>query len=404
MNVSGPQKFAVLLVKFSDTAGTQQHDRAFYEDMFVTRGTGGLNDYWLETSLANISLDGSWVAEWKTLNTTQATFLATHPSRWDKIQGAIDAFGVNRSEVAGVVAIFNAPLGDAGSCGPGSGVLCGPEDQNLTFFAHETGHVLGFEHSFDTSDRRLMSWSQLGEYYDDYDVMSAMNVNSDSGHRFSPRGPLLCAANMMRANWIPQARIFRPPNIASSGVYDVELNALGPGTNAGFVAAEVGGLIVEFRMDDGFDAGLARPTVLIHQPADPNAVILDSNAKSHNHEWQPGQRFEAPVEILGRKGGTFVEVVSIDPRGRKAHVRVQHVAVRPPLYFEAERLILGPGHTLVTIRDGRIVPIPEPDPRLVELFASDLEQRLEDKLNSLLDQKLAAIGRGMEGVQFRHGV
>ena len=160
MSLQGAQKLAILLCKFSDSAETEPNPKSFYEDLFVNRGTGGLNDYWIAASLGAINLDGSQVfgsddgKGWKTFNVNHDDFIAAHPGRADKIKGAIDQFtNLDTSKFTSVVALFNVMVGDGGSNGPGSRVLAQPADANVTFLAHETGHVFGLEHSFDHSTR-----------------------------------------------------------------------------------------------------------------------------------------------------------------------------------------------------------------------------------------------------------
>lgn len=67
MSLHGSQRFAILLCKFSDSAHLEPNPVPFYEDLFIQRGTGGMNDYWIAASLDAINLDGSQVFGWKTL-------------------------------------------------------------------------------------------------------------------------------------------------------------------------------------------------------------------------------------------------------------------------------------------------------------------------------------------------
>jgi hypothetical protein len=405
MALLGSQRIAVLLCKFSDSAQTEPNPASFYEDLVLKRGTGGLNDYWIAASLGAINLDGSQVFGWRTLETTRADYLAAHPGRWDKIKGAIDAFGLDTTPFAIVIAIFNVDPGDGGAAG---GVLAGPGGANVTFLAHETGHVMGLEHSFDTSDRVLMPWpSAPGEYYDRHDVMSAMNVDSDSGHRFSPRGPLLNVANLDRMGWLPAARVWRSLK-NSSDIYDVDIVALEHPEVGGYLAAQAGGWIAEFRMPDGFDVGLTRPAVLFHnESADPNSCIIASDAASFNHEWQPGQVYGNSI-IFNRFGGTRVTVLSFDLPRRTARLRIQVKAARPP-FIELDTIFgLGIGQlprngVILVVKNGRLTPIPvpgEPDPILPNLRALVREQVLEvlraDVGVNLADVQVAVTGR-------RHG-
>ena len=67
MPLIGSQKLAVLLCKFQDTANTEPQLETFFKDLFVNRGTGGLNDYWIDASVGNINLDGTEIFNWRTI-------------------------------------------------------------------------------------------------------------------------------------------------------------------------------------------------------------------------------------------------------------------------------------------------------------------------------------------------
>ena len=79
---------------------------------------------------------------------------------------------------------------------------------NVTFLAHETGHVFGLQHSFDQSNRKDATWSAPGEYYDKHDIMSAMNTYSASNEKFGKYGPLLCTPNLDSMGWLPPSRVW----------------------------------------------------------------------------------------------------------------------------------------------------------------------------------------------------
>ncbi len=310
MAATGSQRFAVLLCKVSDDPG-EPRPLSFVRDLFAGRGRGGLNDYWISVSGGVADLDGTDVYDWRPLDQTRDDYIATHVSRRNKIDGAIAAFPeVDFSQYVGVVAVFNNWLGDASASG--NGVLAGPDELNVTWMAHETGHVLGLKHSYDQSDRRLKSYTQLGEYYDRYDLMSAMNVHHGEDDDFGATGPVLCAANLDRMGWLPPGRLWRPPSDGDSSSDVVELVSLSRPETPGYLAAVVGNLYVEFRTVESWDDNLPRAGVLIHQLNEPNAVILAPSLPPkrdvvdpppYRQDWQPGQTYAPDDLTLSLKGG-----------------------------------------------------------------------------------------------------
>jgi hypothetical protein len=367
MGLTGSQKLAVLLCKFSDSQNIQSQPEDFFRDLFAKRGTGGLNDYWIDASLGNINLDGTEIFGWKVLDQKRDDFVNARPSRWDKVQGAIEAFPtVDTSTFAGVVAVFNIGVGDAGTSG---GVLAGPTDVNVTFLAHETGHVFGLEHSFDQSPRKRQTWSAPGEYWDRYDVMSAMNVASTQHPRFGRRGPLLNVGNLDRMGWLPSARVWKPTNGNSSTSYQFDLVSLGHPEIPGYLAAIVGDIYIEFRTQDGWDAGLSRPAVLLHHLIGDNTVILASNKTTWVNEWQAGQTYGPSDLEMMINGGTRITVESFDLSAKKARISVVRRATRPFVAGPAQIFggVAQDGGGWIILPSGRRVPIPPRGPILAVL-------------------------------------
>ena len=358
MGLSGSQKVALLLCRFRDSRDVEPNPRSFYEDLLVTRGSGGLNDYWIAASLGAINLDGSEVHGWTTIDLNLADFLAARPGRWDKILGAIEACGIDATQYACVIAHFAVSVNDGGAQ---NGVLAGPGDANVTFLAHETGHIFGLDHSYDLSSRKAADWSQEGEYFDRYDIMSAMNVLNDWGHRFSPRGPLLSTPYLTHMGWLPPDRVYRNIALNSSGLLDLDLVALEHPEVPGLLCAHVGRYFVEFRMNVGWDAGLPRPGILIHTFRNSNAVIQSSDLAADIQDWQPGQTHGWSYAILG---GLKIGVLSFDVGAKRARIRIEQTASSPLVderyYFGSG--VLGPGGTLVVLVGDRIFRIPMPQP------------------------------------------
>jgi hypothetical protein len=394
MALNGSQKFAVLLCRLSDTQGSDVHEPDFYKEMFVNHGTEGLNDYWVDASLGNIDLDGSEIFGWKTLDQDRADYVKTHTSRGDKIQGAIDAFSIDTTKYAGVVAIFSEDLGDAAASG--KGVLAGPGDVNITFMAHETAHVMGVEHSFDQSDRKLVDWSAPGEYYDRYDIMSAMNVDSYDSDHFGASGPLLNAANLDRMNWLPESRVWTSQTSNSSRTDSFDLVSLSFPEIPGFLAARVGSVYLEFRTQDRWDAGVAYNAVLLHELTGENSIVLASDLSNHVNHWQPGQVYGPDDLDFNINGGTRIMIDSFDLAGNKARITVQQRATRP--------YVAGPGSVSVgvaagaggyiTLPSGKRVPVPPNSPLITILekvaVAADAEQVLGPAASEMVSQTVYA--------------
>lgn len=316
MAVNGSQKFAILLCKFSDTENVSSPPVSFFEELIVKRGTGGLNDYWNDSSQGKIDLDGSEVFDWKVTDQTKTDFLADRPGRWDKIVTAITTFpNVNIAKYAGVIAIYNVNVGDAGNSG--NGVLAGPNDWNITFLAHETGHTFGLKHSFDQSSRLKVWWSAPGEYYDKHDIMSAMNVYSGTHPGFNQYGPLLNAANLDRMGWLEAARTWTQP-ANNTTVATFELVSLGHREIPGYLAAKIRNLYIEFRTKDGWDGAIPRPAVLIHEMPGVNSVVMASDKAKYINDWQPGQVYGPQDTEWMIKGGIRISIDSFNLDEKKA--------------------------------------------------------------------------------------
>jgi hypothetical protein len=188
-----------LKCKFSDIATTPQPN-AFYQNLMF--GTWGLAHYWRDVSYGAWDVYGSTVKDaWYGMPITNAAWRLL-PSRWDRAGSCVSAYGGSTAGYVETISLVNGE-GDAGNQGR---VLMTPNISNTTFLAHEVGHTFGYEHSWDDSGRRAADWSGPGEYFDGWDVMSAMNVfGFDSGGNGSA-GPGLNAPYLHKMSFIPAHR------------------------------------------------------------------------------------------------------------------------------------------------------------------------------------------------------
>jgi hypothetical protein len=142
MATKGNQKLAILRCKFSDKP-QEPHDDAYYRDLFITPGTGGLNDYYRTASIGAINFDNSDLFPWKSVQLTQSDYFATNANRGARIQGGINAHSIDRNKYSIVIVIFNDDSGNSSSDSL-RGIIAGAtvgDDMQVTFFAHEMGHA-----------------------------------------------------------------------------------------------------------------------------------------------------------------------------------------------------------------------------------------------------------------------
>jgi hypothetical protein len=128
-----------------------------------------------------------------------------------------------------------------------------------------------------------------GEYFDMYDIMSAMNVYSTYDPKFQQRGPLLCAANLDRMGWLNSSRVWSQTNANSSWSDTFDLVSMSHPEIPGYLAARINGLYVEFRTQELWDAAIPRPGVLLH-----------INVRSQRHH--PRLRLNQTMLMTGSRG------------------------------------------------------------------------------------------------------
>ncbi len=321
----GSQKFAILLCEFKNSGNVISPPKAFFEKLFL-QGTGGVNDYWRSASHGNIDLNGSKVLGWKKIDQTLSDFLAANPERYQKISAAKSIFSEEVSSEYKVVAIYNENVGDGGSTGKGGGVLAGPIDWDSTWLAHEIGHVLGLNDSSDQSTRENSPGVRPGLYYDMHDIMSARNVYSFPDPQFTGSGPLLNAANMDMMGWLDPSRTWTKSNLYSTTYYQFKLVSLGHPEIPGYIAAKFGSLYIEFRTQDGWDRGIPRPCVLIHElnSIHSNSVVIASDLPNYVNDWQPGQFYGSSDAFWNNFGGSRIYIDSFDLHEKTATITVRY--------------------------------------------------------------------------------
>jgi hypothetical protein len=359
------QKCAVLLCKFQNTQNAPTQPTAFFRKLFLKRGAQSLNDYWAEISMGQIDLEGTQIFGWRTLPMTTLQFQNTYPTRSGKIMGAANFFtDVDLSQYVMAIVITNGDVGDAGSSG---GVLVNFNIINHTFIAHEMGHNFGLGHSFDTSSRKLATWSGPGEYYDRFDIMSALNVYSTMHAEYASTGPRLCAHFVHLKGWMPENRIWRMPESGGQRSFSQTLDivALGHGEQPGYLMAQVDSYTIEFRMKEDWDTGIPRPAVLIHQVKNETPYLIASNLEKDIQDWQPGQSWNSNSGLSVFGGNLMIQVDSIDLNNYTARITLVKTAGRrlidDAIFAEIFGGIAADGGGFIIV-GGKIIKVPPRSP------------------------------------------
>ncbi len=324
----GSVPWSVLLCKFSGSPDSQKTPD-FYRDMFIRAGTGGLNDYWQSVSYGGVNLEGSVVKGWYTIPSTveQARTELAKPDRdRDKFfRECIEAARTSTTDPYTVpsgqpVAVITEPSVDLWG---GGGAAFLPSDVDLGAMGHEVGHGLGLNHSFsDDPNYRNADWAQIGEYDDQWDLMSYANVFATATTKFGFGGPGLNAYHTDRMGWLPFSRIL---TMGSDGIGSrtITLAALNHPESPGYLQVRVPFepadpfhyYTIEFRRRDKWDAGFPNDIVLIHE------VKAGADGQYYSYLLREHSGSRAPLQSLN-VNGVNIKVDSISPSTNQATVSV----------------------------------------------------------------------------------
>ena len=365
---STPSSWAVLLVKFSDDPN-EDPDLTIYEKLFTSAGavTDNMLAFFSDMSHGCLDLSGSRVFGWYTLSARRSDYVGNvYPQPAGKLNrnGLLDAgkaaaitAGVDLTRFDGVVV---SAYGSTDLCGwvGGMAALCDQHSLQPSLLGQEMGHGYGLDHA-----RRDGS---TADYQDPWDVMStaAWPWMEEPNPDYTDIGPGLNAWNMRSRGWLDESRVW-----SASGAFDttVALRPLHWRELSGFLAAQIGPYLVEFRVPERWDAAIGDAVVLVHRFEDNHSYLMAADDGA-----QPLTR--GSVFTAGRDDWLYgdyyqVEVTALDLH---QHTATLQLRARPRIPFprvpEVVGTILGgievDGGGIVILPGGKIVPVPPRGPIL----------------------------------------
>ena len=365
---STQSSWAVLLVKFSDDPAGDP-DLTIYEKLFTSAGavTDNMLAFFSDMSHGCLDLSGSRVFGWYTLSARRSDYVGNvYPQPAGKLNrnGLLDAgkaaaiaAGVDLTRFDGVVV---SAYGSTDLCGwiGGMAALCDQHSLQPSLLGQEMGHGYGLDHA-----RRDGS---TADYQDPWDVMStaAWPWMEEPNPDYTDIGPGLNAWNMRSRGWLDESRVW-----SASGAFDttVALRPLHWRELSGFLAAQIGPYLVEFRVPERWDAAIGDAVVLVHRFEDNHSYLMAADDGA-----QPLTR--GSVFTRGRDDWLYqdyyrVEVTALDPH---QHTATLHLRARPRIPFPRVPQIVGTivggievdGDGILILPGGKIVHVPPRGPIL----------------------------------------
>jgi hypothetical protein len=415
--------WAVLLCKFNDD-DHEPYERLRYEEIFTSVGSGKNNllDYFRDMSHGQLSLTGSQVFGWYTLNSSRADYTGSGLDWMGRMvligkarQAAFNA-GVDLLPFFGVVVCLNVEtdsfmVNDTSLYRWQPGVVCDDDGANR-FTSSLTTDWLSF----------LMAWAyglapsraegSTADFMDPWDIMGGSPYRAphpnytaldSSGQPVFRIGPGLNAANMWSRNWLDETRVWDAGNSGAVNTV-VQLRPLHRPELPGFLAIRFQDYFVEFRTKERWDAGIPAPTVLVHRFEDGHSYLVpDSNG---HYSFGPGSYLGTPdnASLFGSKTG--LEVTAIDPLQQLATIRLINAPANVPQYFPEDRPFRNPGvawaqprdlSDALVVLDRRAITVSRRSPsfRLLEsiaLYESSSAIRTVSIRDAIRRETLAAIG------------
>jgi hypothetical protein len=338
---SRPSKWAILLLRFNNeqnlSASAPSLD--FYERLFTGKGAGTLNvpAFFSDVSHGQLDLSASKVFDWMTINANRSDYVGNIADK-NVPKGKFNRNGLmalgyqtaldNKillSDYEGIVYSFAGLIDLFGVIG-GMAAVCDTGSLWPSLLGQEMSHGYGLDHS--------RADGSQADYLDIWDVMST-NVGGtfstpDANYTFV--GPGMNAWNMRSRGWLDESRVWKPLFV-HFGTQDVVLRPLHRHDLVGYLAAELGPYLVEYRVAERWDAGLQGGSgILVHRFGDldnhsyvmgpPAAEELVSSVGAHPQK--VGETFQVGNESKVFDTVYRCEVLAINDAAHTATIRLSY--------------------------------------------------------------------------------
>lgn len=337
-------KWAILLLRFNNEQNLVVPSLDFYERLFTGKGARTLNvpAFFSDVSHGLLDLSGSKVFNWMTINASRSNYVGNID---DKLvpagkfnRNGLMALGrqtaldnkVPLDDYDGIVFSFAGLIDLFGVTGAMMAV-CDTGSLWPSLLGQEMGHGYGLDHS--------RADGSSAEYMDIWDTMST-NVGGtfsspDTNYTFV--GPGMNAWNMRSRGWLNENRVWKPL-FEHFGTQDVVLRPLHRRDLGGYLAAELGPYLVEYRVAEKWDAGLqGGGGVLVHRFSDNQSYVMGPPAALElaaifaAHPQKVGESFQVGDNQHQFKPLYRCEVLAIDDAAHTATVRLSyHAAAEIP--------------------------------------------------------------------------
>lgn len=323
--------WAILMVKFKDDLSPLPNIN-LYKDLFTSVGNGKMNmvDFFKDMSHGKLDINSSQLFGWYTLDQNRADYIGNVGPQNGKInrdglfnvsKSKASAAGVNLNNFAGIVV---SVLGTADLFGyiGGMGAVCDSNSLQPSLLGQEMGHGYGLDHA------RIQGFEI--DYQDPWDIMSTVsNAFLASNSDFTNVGPGLNSWNMRSRGWLDESLVWKNSNVNFNNI--VTLRPLHRVDLSGYLSAEIGEFLVEFRVNERWDSAIPRSCVLIHRFANNHSYLMppvgaslreavDANGNKYviatpSADLVTGDKFVSPDNKVQ------VDVISIDSINRTADIR-----------------------------------------------------------------------------------